>query len=131
MPGEVSIRPGQSVNGRNRPTGEPGGGEHHQHGQSDHALGRAILQASGPAEDPDEGRPDDKDEHQSPSDAAKQGPEGGEAVAVVDQGDTESKKNPARYVVADSGSQNGDANTGAEQVQLAENAAEHRKGSDG
>lgn len=90
-----------------------------------------MLQASGPPKDPNEGGPDDEDEQKGPADAAKQGPEGGQAAAVVDQGDAEGEEDPAGHVVADAGSQDGDADTGAEQVQLAENAAEHGEGGDG
>lgn len=130
MPGPVSNQQGH-LNRQDRRTGKPGGDEHHQHGQGNHSLGRAILQASGPAEDPDEGWPDGKDEEQRPANAAEQSPQSGQAVAVIDQGHAKGEEYPARHVIADASSQNGDADTGAEQVQLAENAAEHGKGSDG
>jgi hypothetical protein len=121
----------QSLARASQPTSKPGGGKHHEHGQGDHALGRAILQAPGPPENPDEGWSDDKHQQQGPADAAEQGPEGSQAAAVVDQGDTERKEHPARHIVADAGSQNSDTNPRAEQVQLAENAAKHREGCDG
>jgi hypothetical protein len=114
-----------------QPTSKPGGGEHHEHGQGDHALGRAILQAPGPPKNPDEGRSDDKHQQEGPANAAEQGPKGSQAAAVVDQGYTKRKEHPARHIIADARSQDSDTNPGSEKVQLAENAAKHREGGDG
>lgn len=88
------------------------------------------MQASGPLEDPNEGWPDGEDEEQSPANAAEQGPERGQATAVVGQSDAEREKHPACHVISNAGSQNGDTDTRAEEVQLGENAAEDGEGSD-
>lgn len=111
--------------------GEPGGGEDEQEGQADHGFGGAVLQASVAAQDPDEAGPDAKDQEQRPADDAEEGPEGGEAAAVVDEGDAQRQQDPADDVVADAGGEGGDADDVAEQLQLGQDAAEHGEGGDG
>lgn len=140
MPGPVSLaHPELDTNdqrgtksGRDpRPTGKPGRGEHNEHGQGDHALGRAIVQTAGPPQDPDERRSDGKAQHQRPANTAEQGPERRQPIAIIDQRHAQRKQDPARHVVADTGRQHSHADIAAEEVQFAENSAEHGERGDG
>lgn len=77
-----------------------------------------------------ENRLHSKEQEQCPSHTAEETPQRCQSRVVVDQGDTEGKKNPARYVVSDTSRQDSNTDVGPEQLQLGENAAQHGEGSD-
>lgn len=75
--------------------GEEGRSESDEKNQGDDALRGPVLDAAGAAEEPVEPRLDGVEEEEHVAGAGEEDPQGGEAAAGVDEGDTESEEDPA------------------------------------
>lgn len=69
--------------------GEESRGQSQEHGQGNDGLGRSILYATGPVENPHQGRSHGVDEEEDVGYGGEQYVEGSDTRAGVDQGDTE------------------------------------------
>ena len=75
-----------------------------------------------------EARPHQQEQEERVADGREQHPQRGDARAGVDERDAERQQDPADHVVADAGGEHHDADGGAQELELGEDAAEDGEG---
>jgi hypothetical protein len=90
-------------------TSEPRRGQNKKESQCRDALGRTVLDTVGATQDPKKDRANSINEEEDPSHCSQKDIERCEAIGVVDEGDAQSEKNPANYIIADARSKYSDA----------------------
>lgn len=111
--------------------GDPSADEDEKEGDHDHDLVGTIFKASGATGEPDEGRLDEEEEDEDPSDGAEENVERGQAGVGIDECYGQSKQDPANDIVSDTCGKHDDADLGVEQLGFGKDTGEHRESSDG